>query len=425
MRAILNHLGIVVALGAAAPAIAASAGDAPPVPCSYSVLQVQPWSCGNFMPESPTPLHLNNHGHWVGYVYSCTSATAFPIKWAPETGMVALPLPPGITGGAATGVNDAGLIVGNAGPYAAAWPPEGGCVLLKIVTPEATSGASAVNNAGMIAGVNRVGDRWHAFVLDGERVVDINPEDHGYAGISVTDVSEAGHVAGYVSPFGNWQYERGFRWKDGAMEILHPLPGALACRVWGVNSQGVAVGDSKFYEEDGVTYSHYRPTAWIGGEASPLALAPTYSAGVARDVSDDGVILGSVSTPNQSGIPPVVRVVWLGRGAPQPIIPLLEMPQWGGLGIPYAINDSGEIVTTGGTPPMGFPSSVYEGVWILTPHFVMGDVTHDCTVDGADLAALLEAWGPVRRESEPADLDGDGRVGGADLGAMLAAWSMD
>ena len=45
------------------------------------------------------------------------------------------------------------------------------------------------------------------------------------------------------------------------------------------------------------------------------------------------------------------------------------------------------------------------------------DVTGDGTVDGADLAALLGAWGTSTN-----DLNGDGIVDGADLASMLTAW---
>ena len=56
---------------------------------------------------------------------------------------------------------------------------------------------------------------------------------------------------------------------------------------------------------------------------------------------------------------------------------------------------------------------------------VFGDLDGDGVVDGADLGALLGAWGPCPADgtSCAADLDGDGAVGGADLGLMLAAWS--
>lgn len=395
------------------------AQDAPPVPCSYSVLQIQPWSCGGFPPMPPTPLHLNNHGHWVGYVTSCTVSVYYPIKWTPQTGMVALPIPPGDPNGHATGINDSGLAVGHVGGHSIVWPPEGGYRLLPL---GAGSEGRAVNNAGTIAGMKWSGSHWHGFVLEGDHVVDINPEEYGLppTHVRVMDLSEAGHVAGYMGAKG---YDRGFRWKDGKMEVLQPLPGAVACRAVAVNSSGVAVGDSRFLQEDGVTHSHYRPTLWIGTEAVALPLLPHYSSGSTRDISDEGIVVGSSATPTMPGLPGVVRALWFGLGAPQPLVPLVQTPQWGGFGIPYAINDVGQILASGGTPPMGVPFTVYSGVWILTPQFVPGDVTHDCVVDGADLAALLEAWGPVRRSPEPADLNGDGRVNGADLGMLLASWT--
>jgi hypothetical protein len=48
------------------------------------------------------------------------------------------------------------------------------------------------------------------------------------------------------------------------------------------------------------------------------------------------------------------------------------------------------------------------------------DLNDDGLVDGADLGALLAAWGSA--QCQP-DLNNDGNVDGADLGMLLAAWS--
>jgi len=48
-----------------------------------------------------------------------------------------------------------------------------------------------------------------------------------------------------------------------------------------------------------------------------------------------------------------------------------------------------------------------------------GDLDGSGVIDGADLGALLGAWGTP---GSPADLDGDGNVGGADLGVLLGNW---
>ncbi|HMN97625.1 MAG TPA: M12 family metallo-peptidase [Phycisphaerales bacterium] len=52
------------------------------------------------------------------------------------------------------------------------------------------------------------------------------------------------------------------------------------------------------------------------------------------------------------------------------------------------------------------------------------DLDGNGIVDGADLGALLAAWGPCPPAGAcPADQNGDGVVDGADLGALLAAWT--
>ena len=52
---------------------------------------------------------------------------------------------------------------------------------------------------------------------------------------------------------------------------------------------------------------------------------------------------------------------------------------------------------------------------------VVGDLNGDLLVDGADLAALLSAWGEV---DSPLDLDGDGIITGGDLAILLGNWSL-
>jgi alpha-tubulin suppressor-like RCC1 family protein len=66
----------------------------------------------------------------------------------------------------------------------------------------------------------------------------------------------------------------------------------------------------------------------------------------------------------------------------------------------------------------------YRGMVVLTDQprpECPADLEPSCNVDGADLGALLAAWGPQPGGS-PADLDDDGAVDGLDLGMLLAAW---
>lgn len=85
----------------------------------------------------------------------------------------------------------------------------------------------------------------------------------------------------------------------------------------------------------------------------------------------------------------------------------------------FTINDdgtltkNGPLVDTGGIQPNSL------ALWIPEDS-LFGDLNGDGAVDGADLGALLAAWGSADRD---ADLNGDGAVDGADLGLLLGAWS--
>ena len=66
-----------------------------------------------------------------------------------------------------------------------------------------------------------------------------------------------------------------------------------------------------------------------------------------------------------------------------------------------------------------FPGGAIRGQLELPPPAgVLGDLNDDGTVDAADLAILLGAWGT----SGPGDLDGSGGVDAADLALLLGAW---
>ena len=50
------------------------------------------------------------------------------------------------------------------------------------------------------------------------------------------------------------------------------------------------------------------------------------------------------------------------------------------------------------------------------------DLVIDGTVNGADMAIVLNFWGTDRSQFPGVDIDGDGTVGGSDLAAVLNAW---
>jgi hypothetical protein len=89
-----------------------------------------------------------------------------------------------------------------------------------------------------------------------------------------------------------------------------------------------------------------------------------------------------------------------------------------GAGVCSTLNAKGQFVFRAGDSV----NQIYTIAKIdLGPAPCPADLTGDGVVNGADIAALLGAWGPCSG-SCPADLTGDGVVNGADLAALLGAW---
>jgi subtilisin family serine protease len=60
---------------------------------------------------------------------------------------------------------------------------------------------------------------------------------------------------------------------------------------------------------------------------------------------------------------------------------------------------------------------------LTPPPFRAEDLNRDGVVNSADVAILLNAWGPCTNcDSCPADLDGDCVVGSPDVAILLSAW---
>jgi len=71
--------------------------------------------------------------------------------------------------------------------------------------------------------------------------------------------------------------------------------------------------------------------------------------------------------------------------------------------------------------PTGGNNCVNNSCSVCDPACV-GDLNNDDLVDGADLGALLVAWGTNGSSQPGSDVNDDGVVDGADLGALLVAW---
>ncbi len=293
-------------------------------------------------------------------------------------------LPTGTSGYSYTrGINNLNEVVGHRTspnaepgallPYAGfKWSPEAGA-LTDIYIDAAgnpSSGLLRINDQGVLLGWSSLGGfstfNTVSHILQDRKVVTFDSEVKG-GGMLPTDLAADG--SGVVvervveqGPSGSDTKQYSFIVREGnivcELPVLSPYPSAVAV---GVNSSGVAVGDSRSGSAPGPVTP--LGTVWFDG-------VPYSANELAGFLSGSSFHVTSVA----------------------------------------AINEKGQMV---GYIPSGGRLAV------LTPNGVPGDLDCDGVVGPADLAILLGAWG---REGTRADLDGSGIVDGEDLGVLLAAW---
>ena len=132
------------------------------------------------------------------------------------------------------------------------------------------------------------------------------------------------------------------------------------------------------------------------------------------DTNNDGVL---DITPWDCSLD-CVTLLDVAANLPVPVCGLPVGPQVNGLMPPHVFRcvpagtwRIGQAPLAGGADTPGSPNP---------PCLLTGDLDGDGVVAGADLAALLGAWGG---SGGVADLDGDGTVGGGDLAVLLGAWT--
>lgn len=77
-----------------------------------------------------------------------------------------------------------------------------------------------------------------------------------------------------------------------------------------------------------------------------------------------------------------------------------------------------DLMPDGDIAALGGPDA--RGIFVEEDDTVLGDLTGDGQVDGADLGIFLSLWGSTNAD---ADFNGDGVVNGGDLGTLLASWT--
>ena len=388
------------------------------VPCNYSIAKIDASTCAP-SDAKVTPYGIGVDGCWVGYVVDCAPPGYYhAVSWSPEGGTVSLPLPPGTAESFGVAINGRGTIVGTCDNRAVVWRNR---AYFEIPTIDGGwSGSSAINDSDTVVGAREVPDGQGGvaglpFIWKDGAVTDLDVRLLGFQGGYASAVSNTEFVVGdaYIG-----QASTGFRWQNGTLTLLQPLPGAPWGYVVGVSDSGVAVGNSRFVHLPGFD-GPYLPTIWSAdGTPEQLPLLPGYLEGSCVAVNASGVILGQVTGRTDPRLPYSRWVVWIDRVA-YPITPRIPSSTASAF-VPYDLNASGQIIGVGPVSRPGVANSV-RGVWIISPQPLLGDLNGDCQVNGPDLALLLNAWGPAA-PGAAADLNADGIVDGADLGTLLSAW---
>lgn len=155
----------------------------------------------------------------------------------------------------AAGINNAGMVVGtaqNADGFRRAFIVKPGQGMAEVPgLGGRISMATAINDAGIVAGAAETADRrWHAFVWDGKRTIDIGALLPRGVNSFATSINSAGHVAGSVTAEGFQPLT--FVYRDGTVAI-HPRVAGLYLTSK-INDSGLVVG-SRFMGQKLAAYA--------------------------------------------------------------------------------------------------------------------------------------------------------------------------
>lgn len=207
-----------------------------------------------------------------------------------------LPALSGFAHGAATGINNAGAIVGYSRPdpssgayHAFLWQSGTMTDLGTIPGYDFWTIACAINNSGQIAGTSYSRDfRGRAFLYQGGATVqDLNSLIYNRTEWPYVELTRADAIndIGQVVVFAGGS---AFIWEDGDLTDLGVLPSGSSSSGFGINNLGQVVGEARSYTGENHAFLY-------DGTMHDLGALPGYMKSVGKDINDLGQIVGGSS----------------------------------------------------------------------------------------------------------------------------------
>ena len=301
---------------------------------------------------------LNNLGDVVGCSdtqtvqgYPCTGLVAgqHAFYWSKSGGMKDLGTMQSGTVSGATGINDAGTVVGYsniAGQpvtnfYAFQWTAAGGMVNLGTLWGGNSSAAFEVNSAGVITGDSFLGNGLvNAASWTNQKIRNLGslPKAIFTAGL---DINDSGQIVGesvftYGPPFSS----HAFLWNGSSMKDLGTLPGGLTSVANAINAPGVIVGQS----DGAFTRGSWHAVLWNSSlKIQDLGVLPGGTYSMAFGVNDSSVVVGYGNLFNNAPH----AMIWTSAGGMQDLNSLIPAGSGWVLVNANAINNVGQITGYG------------------------------------------------------------------------------
>ena len=361
----------------------------------------------------------------------------------------------------AWGGNDNGVMVGAfscPGGQDQAFVSYDGSTLTPLDLPQGTSSslALAINDSGQIGGQRATPDGFRVFLIDGEKVIDVDPLP-GHNWVEFGGMNASGTIVGLSIAFGSG-VSSSFKWHHGQIEDIGvdlPLKGVN--RALGVSDSGMVTG---FMGQTMFPYN-YHAFIWDNGKVIDLGLPfPECFATEGTAINNQGHVCGRW----WKSIDTAPFFEWRGffYDGEQSID--IDLPDAEEI-FPHDLNNADQIVGYAYYPGDSFTSAILwqngtlfnlndlvekssEPVYIrnaleitedgliygysfgtsavrmtpLPPR--KGDVDCDFDVDVDDLLKIINQWGFCRQgDSCESDLNVDGIVDHEDLAIVIADWS--